>query len=145
LCSHLAELRDRWQRKFAIVIVAEGIHPAQDANYLPDQKPSCGRGQYIADCIVKTSVYPVDTRVSVLGYIQRGGIPSALDRLTAAAFGKTAVDLIAKGQSNQMVAWQKGQVVAVPIAQVRDLSPLAVDPCNDLVQTARALGIYLGE
>jgi 6-phosphofructokinase 1 len=144
VCQHLAELRDRWQRKFAIVVVAEGIHPASDANHLPHQKPSCGRGQYIADCIAKYSVYPVDTRVSVLGHIPRGGIPSALDRLTAAAFGKTAVDLIVNGQSNQMVAWQNGQVVAVPIKQVCDRSPLAVAPDSDLVQTARALGIYVG-
>lgn len=67
ICDHLAELRDRWQRRFAIVVVAEGIHPAQDTTYLPNQKPSCGRGQYIADCIAKCSTYPVDTRVSVLG------------------------------------------------------------------------------
>ncbi len=145
VCRHLAELRDRWQRRFAIVIVAEGIHPALDSKYLPDHKPSCGRGQYIADCIAKVSTYPVDTRVSVLGHIQRGGIPSALDRLTAAAFGKIAVDLIANGQSNQMVAWQNGQAVAVPIEQVCDRSPFAVEPQSDLVQTARALGTYVGE
>ncbi|XGV97930.1 MAG: ATP-dependent 6-phosphofructokinase [Leptolyngbya sp. BL-A-14] len=144
-CAHLRELRNRWQRRFAIVVVAEGIQPAQDANFLPNQKPSCGRGQYIADCIAKVSSYPVDTRVSVLGHIQRGGIPSALDRLTAAAFGKTAVDLIATGQSNQMVAWQHGQVVAVPIQEVCHLNPCAVTPNSDLVQTARALGIYVGE
>ncbi|MGA7932126.1 MAG: ATP-dependent 6-phosphofructokinase [Kovacikia sp.] len=145
VCRHLAELRDRWQRRFAIVVVAEGIHPARDMKSLPDQKPSCNRGQYIADCIAQCSAYPVDTRVSVLGHIQRGGIPSALDRLTAAAFGKTAVDLIAKGQSNQMVAWQNGKVVSVPIEQVCKLSPQGVDPHSDLVETARALGIYVGE
>ncbi|PSB34922.1 ATP-dependent 6-phosphofructokinase [Stenomitos frigidus] len=145
LCSHLAELRNRWQRKFAIVVVAEGIHPAHDATCQPNQKPSCGRGQYIADCIAKVSDYPIDTKVSVLGHIQRGGIPLALDRLTAAAFGRAAVDLIAKGQFNQMVAWQNGQVVAVPINQVCDHSPLAVAPCSELVQTARALGIYVGQ
>jgi ATP-dependent phosphofructokinase / diphosphate-dependent phosphofructokinase len=144
VCRHLAELRDRWQRRFALIVVAEGIAPACESS-ISDQTPACGKGQYIADCIAKFSTYPVDTRVSVLGHIQRGGIPSALDRLTAAAFGKTAVDLIAKGQSNQMVAWQNGQVVAVPISQVCDRSPLAVDPRSDLVQTARALGIYVGE
>jgi ATP-dependent phosphofructokinase / diphosphate-dependent phosphofructokinase len=143
--NHVAELRDRWHRKFAIVVVAEGIHPADDAISLPYQKPSCGRGQYIADSIAKNSPYPIDTRVSVLGHIQRGGIPSAFDRLIAAAFGKTAVDLIAKNQFHQMVAWQNGQVVAVPIEQVCQHSPLGVDPHGDLVQTARALGIYLGK
>jgi 6-phosphofructokinase len=145
VCRHLAELRDRWQRRFAIIIVAEGTYPATDLDSVPNQKPACGRGQYVADCIATCSAYPVDTRVSVLGHIQRGGIPSALDRLTAAAFGKTAVDLIAKGKSNQMVAWQNGRVVAVSVEQVCDHSPLAVEPHSDLVQTAQALGIYVGE
>lgn len=144
VCRHLAELRDRWQRRFALVVVAEGIDLAHEDS-IAGQKLSCGKGQYIADCIAKSSTYPVDTRVSVLGHIQRGGIPSALDRLTAAAFGKTAVDLIANDQSHQMVAWQNGRVVAVPISQVCDRSPFAVDPRGDLVQTARALGIYVGE
>lgn len=145
VCRHLAELRDRWKRKFAIVVVAEGIRPADDIHPLPEQKTSCGSGQLIANAIAECSTYPVDVRVSVLGHIQRGGIPSALDRLTAAAFGKTAVDLIAQGKSNQMVAWQNGRVVAVPLEQVCDRSPLSVDPNSDLVQTARALGIYMGE
>ncbi len=145
LCNHLAELRNRWQRRFAIIVVAEGIHAAQDEPISSDQKPTCGRGQYIADGIALCSPYPIDTRVSVLGHIQRGGIPSAFDRLIAAAFGKTAVDLIAKGCSNQMVAWQQGRVVSVPIDQMRELSPCPVDPNGDLVQTARALGIYVGE
>ncbi len=145
LCGHLTELRNRWQRRFAIILVAEGIHLAQDAWAQPDQRPTCGKGQYIADGIAQFSPYPIDTRVSVLGHIQRGGIPSALDRLIAAAFGKTAVDLLAKGHSNQMVAWQNSKVVAVPIDQMCAMSPCPVDPNGDLVQTARALGIYLGE
>jgi 6-phosphofructokinase 1 len=145
VCRHLAELRERWQRRFAVVVVAEGIQPAQDEDYLPNQKPSCGMGQYIADCITKCSRYPVDTRVSVLGHIQRGGIPSALDRLIAAMFGKTALDLIAEGKSHQMVAWQNGRVVAVPIEQVCKHSPSMVNPESDLVRTAHGLGIYIGE
>jgi 6-phosphofructokinase len=73
VCRHLAELRDRWKRRFAIVVVAEGIHLLNDSAPLPNQKPSCGTGQFIADAIAACSVYPVDTRVSVLGHIQRGG------------------------------------------------------------------------
>lgn len=146
VCRHLAELRDRWHRRFAIILVAEGIHPGEeDGINLFNQKIACGKGQYIADCIASCSSYPVDIRVSVLGHIQRGGIPSALDRLMAAALGKAAVDLIAKGQSSQMAAWQNGTVSAVPIEQVCALSPLVVKPDSDLVQTARSLGIYMGE
>lgn len=148
ICQHIAELRDRWKRKFAIVMVAEGIHPASDtvscgANSSPPT-PGHGMGQYIADQIINCDDRLVEVRVSVLGHIQRGGIPSALDRLIAAALGKVAVDLIANGQSRQMVAWQNGRVAVVPIEKVVAQSPLAVEPQSYLLETARALGIYVG-
>lgn len=145
VCSHLEELRDRWKRRFALVIVAEGICPPNDSDMTVSHKPACGMGQAIANDIAHCSAYPVDVRVSVLGHIQRGGIPSALDRLTAATFGKTAVDLIAQGKSNRMVAWQNGQVVDVSLERVCNLSPLLISPDSSMVQTARALGIYIGE
>lgn len=145
ICCHLEELRDRWKRRFALVVVAEGIHLPRDLEAFPCHKPACGIGQTIAQAIAQCSNTPVDVRVSVLGHIQRGGIPSALDRLMAAMFGKTAVDMIAHGKSNQMVAWQNGQVIAVPIEQVCDRSPIGVSPDSNLVQTAQALGIYVGE
>lgn len=145
ICAHLAELRDRWKRRFAIVVVAEGIHPTGDYSQgASETRPSCSMGQYIANEIMACSAYPVDVRVSVLGHIQRGGIPSALDRLLAAAFGKAAVDLVAQGQSGQMVSWQNGTVVPVAIADVLAHSPFLVDPHSSLIQTARALGTYIG-
>lgn len=145
VCQHLAELRDRWGRKFAIILIAEGANSSSDAgNPIALQKPSCGMGQYLADEILRCNAYPVDVRVSVLGHVQRGGIPSALDRLTAAVFGKTAVDLVAQGQSRQMVAWQCGEVVAVPLEEAIAQSPSLVSPQGQLVQTARSIGIYIG-
>lgn len=149
ICTHLKNLREQWSRKFAIVVVAEGIKPVPgsplcggDAAGLPS---GCGMGQYIADQISRCSDHPVELRVSVLGHIQRGGIPLALDRTLAAAFGKTAVDLVAQNQRNQMVAWQSGRVVAVPLEVALAQSPTSVDPNSPLVQTARSLGTYVGE
>jgi 6-phosphofructokinase 1 len=55
-----------------------------------------------------------EVRVSVLGHIQRGGSPSALDRLLAAEFGKKAVDLLIKGESDCMTAIQGKKIVSVP-------------------------------
>lgn len=148
VCQHITELRERWGRKFAIVIVAEGIHPVSEpgaaASPSCEPAPSCSMGQYIADQIARCSDRKIETRVSVLGHIQRGGIPSALDRLMSTAMGKTAVDLIAQEQYNQMVSWQNGQVVAVPLEAVITRSPILVQPHNYLVQTAQALGIYVG-
>jgi 6-phosphofructokinase 1 len=157
ICDHLQELRDRWKRKFAIIVVAEGATPCledlSDADSCnlenaPSQHfttPKCGRGQYIADRISTLTKNFVDTRVSVLGHIQRGGIPSALDRLTATVFGKTAVDLIAQNKYDQMLAWQNGKVVNVSIQDAVDKSPSLVDPHGYLVQSAQSLGIYIGE
>lgn len=141
VCAHLTELRDRWGRRFAIVVVAEGAHHALD-----DDSParSCGLGQYVADEIKRCSDYPVDVRASVLGHIQRGGIPSALDRLVATAFGKVAIDLIAAGQSQQMVAWQNGQVGVVALEDVLKQSPCSVDPQSEMIKTASSIGIYVG-
>lgn len=143
----VSELRDRWGRKFAIIVVAEGAQLAKDRFEVETKNNTslqCGTGQYIANQIAHNE-NGLDIRVSVLGHIQRGGIPSALDRLVATAFGKAAVDLVAQGKYNQMVAWQNGQVAAVAITDVLASSPLGVDSNSYLVQTARALGIYVGD
>ena len=148
ICSHLRELRHSWGRRFAIIVVAEGARIAKDSCCYPKcetEKPSCGMGQYIADEIRNCSHNKLDIRVSVLGHIQRGGIPSAGDRLLASAFGKVAVDLLTEEETRKMVAWQNGQVVAVPLEQVIANSPSRVKSDNFLVETAQSLGIYVGE
>ena len=147
ICHHLTELRDRWQKKFAIIVVSEGISTClEDANNPSiSTNTKYGQGQYIAEKIANCSHHLIDTRVSVLGHIQRGGIPSALDRLTASMFGKVAVDLIAQNKYDQMLAWQNGKVVTFPIQDVIAKNPSLVNPQGDLVQTARSLGIYIGE
>ena len=77
ICHHLTELRDRWQKKFAIIVVSEGISTClEDANNPSiSTNTKYGQGQYIAEKIANCSHHLIDTRVSVLGHIQRGGIP----------------------------------------------------------------------
>ncbi|BDA74585.1 6-phosphofructokinase [Rivularia sp. IAM M-261] len=146
ICLHLHELRENWGRKFAIIVVAEGASVASDSECYPEcEKTRCGIGQYIADEISCCSQKQIDIRVSVLGHIQRGGIPSALDRLVATAFGKAAVDLIAQGDTGKMVGWHNGKVEAIPLSNVLAQSPLLVSANSYLVETARALGIYVGK
>ena len=85
-----------------------------------------------------------ETRVTVLGHVQRGGQPTWDDRLFASAFGVHAVDLIAAGRFDRMVAWQNRRVVDVPLTAAFEPAPLqAAD--DTLVHTARGLGICLGE
>jgi 6-phosphofructokinase 1 len=76
--------------------------------------------------------------------VQRGGSPIPLDRLLASAFGVYAVDLVAAGRFDRMVAWQNRRVVDVPIAEAVALYQ-AVDPDDALVHTARGLGISFGD
>jgi 6-phosphofructokinase 1 len=101
-----------------------------------------GIGQYLADQI--SDRIGAETRVTVLGHIQRGGTASPLDRLVAGAFGVAAVNLIDEGKYDYMVTWQNRQVFAVPIAEAI-AQYRAVNPEDTLVKTARGLGIYLGD
>ena len=85
-----------------------------------------------------------ETRVTVLGHLQRGGTPTPRDRLMASVFGVHAVDLIAAGRFDRMVAWQNREAIDVPLAEAV-AQYKAVEPEGALVQTARGLGIALGD
>ena len=133
-------------RNHALVVVAEGchtetgepltqLHSGGEARY-------GGIGQYLAQRL--SEVIEAETRVTVLGHVQRGGTPSMRDRLVASAFGVHAVDLIAKGRTDRVVAWQHGSVVDVPLSEVAGVTR-AVDPFGTLAETARGLGIYIGD
>jgi len=100
-----------------------------------------GIGQYLSQEIC--SRIGTETRVTVLGHIQRGGMPSHLDRLIATCFGVAAVDLIAKEKYDHVVTWQQRSIVAVPIEEAISKYS-AVNPHGTLATTARQLGIFLG-
>jgi 6-phosphofructokinase len=76
--------------------------------------------------------------------VQRGAMPVAEDRLLAATLGVRAVDLLAEGKADRMVAWWHRQVIDVPLEKVVGRSS-TVDRDGTLMRTARALGICLGD
>lgn len=133
-------------KNFSIVIVSEAVcTEAGEMIKNMDRFGECrlgGIGQYLAEEIAMSS--GAETRVTVLGHVQRGGIPSPLDRLIAGAFGVAAVDLIAEEKYDQIVTWQNRQVVSVPIMEAIALYRV-VNPSDTLVKTARGLGICLGD
>ncbi|MGF1459532.1 MAG: ATP-dependent 6-phosphofructokinase [Leptolyngbyaceae cyanobacterium] len=145
ICNHLLTLQERG-KNYAIVMVAEAVcneNGEKMTNTLAlSQCRLGGIGGYLADNIAART--GAETRVTVLGHVQRGGIPSPLDRLTATAFGVAATDLIADGRFDRMVSWQNRRIVDVPIESAI-AHYQAVDPHGTLVTTARAMGIYLGE
>jgi 6-phosphofructokinase 1 len=142
------KVKDRQEKghNFSVVVVSEAVcTETGETVQWKDRFGECrlgGIGQYLADTIASCS--GAETRVTVLGHTQRGGVPSPLDRLVASAFGVEAVDLIANEKYDHMVTWQNRQVVSVPIAEAIGHYH-TVDPNGTLVKTARGLGICLGD
>ncbi|WP_013320320.1 ATP-dependent 6-phosphofructokinase [Gloeothece verrucosa] len=145
VCAQIKKRQDRGKH-FCLVMVSEAVCTEGGEQVTQMQQfGECrfgGIGQYIASQIAEYT--GAETRVTVLGHLQRGGIPSPGDRLLASAFGVAAVDLIAQEKFDQMVTWQKRQVVSVPIAEAIQ-NYRNVDPQGTMVKTARGLGICLGD
>ncbi len=132
-------------RPHALVVCSEAARPVNGEavfHRVEGGKRYGGVGQRLADEIAKAT--GAETRVTVLGHVQRGGMPSAQDRIIASAFGVAAVDLLASGATGRMVAWQRRQVVDVALSEVVAQTH-RVDPSETMVRTARGLGICLGD
>ena len=133
-------------RNFALIVVSEAVKTTQGerqvVTYVGGEKRYGGIGHFLGAKIAEMT--GSETRVTILGHVQRGSPPSYNDRLLASAFGVKAVDLIKEGKFGRMVAWQNRQVVDVAIADAIDAYQV-VDLQGTLVQTARALGISLGD
>ncbi len=145
VAAKIAALKENG-RNFALVVVAEALRTEEGQ---PVQTPHTGSsltyggiGHYVGEKIA--ALTGAETRVTVLGHVQRGGMPSARDRLMGSAFGIRAVELVAEGKFDRMVAWAGRRVVDLPLEQAI-ASYQAVDPEDDLVRTARGLGICLGD
>ncbi|MFA4992006.1 MAG: ATP-dependent 6-phosphofructokinase [Candidatus Omnitrophota bacterium] len=105
---------------FSIVVVAEGAQFKKGDMVLQEEKLDAfghvrlgGIGQILAEEIEKKTGY--ETRVTVLGHIQRGGTPTALDRVLGTRFGIKAMELVLKKDYGKMASLQGNNVVAVPL------------------------------
>jgi 6-phosphofructokinase 1 len=86
----------------------------------------------------------METRVTVLGHLQRGGVPTPFDRILATRFGTYAAELLARGEYNCMVAMKGAEVAAVPLEQVAGKLKL-VPPDHPLIRAARRVGTSFGD
>ncbi len=141
LCERI-RLRQLEGKNYSLIIVSEAVKTECGEIVQVDTNRYGGIGHYLATKIAAAN--GAETRVTTLGHTQRGGMPSALDRLIASVFGVAAVDLVAAEQFDRMVAWQRREVISVPIEEAISLY-CAVNPQSTLVKTARGLGIYLGD
>ena len=96
----------------------------------------------LSECIA--SACRRETQVTVLGHIQRGGSPSAFDRVLSSRFGVAAVDLVARGESGRMVCLRGSRIASTTLEEAVGAIK-AVNPNDELVHTAKALGISFGD
>ncbi len=131
--------REGYGKRFTIVVVAEGVKLPPE---LKENRRAGSVGNLIGNAIA-TSAHK-EVRVSVLGHIQRGGSPTAYDRILATRFGVAAVDLIAQGGFGKMVCLRNERIEAVDIAEAIGKMK-TVNPDGQIVQAAKAIGISYGD
>ena len=132
----------------AIVVVAEGALPRGGEPSFVDKGGVGAAARYggIAEILSKQIQEATgrETRPLVLGHLQRGGTPTAYDRLLSLRFGAAAVDVVERGEFGTMVALNPPKVEAVPLSRaVEALKSVPLD--SDIVQTGRNVGIGFGD
>ncbi|MEM2691250.1 MAG: 6-phosphofructokinase, partial [Candidatus Bathyarchaeia archaeon] len=115
--------RQKRGRNFSLIVVAEGAKPKGGKEIVYSERIDefghislGGIGYYLAKEIEQRT--GIETRVVVLGHLQRGGSPIAFDRILATRFGVAAVDLVHEGKFDYMVALKGNQIVPVPLKDV---------------------------
>lgn len=133
---------------FHLIVVSEGAVPkGGTVSLLAEQ--TAGRVARLggaADRLLHdlTELGDYEARVTVLGHIQRGGTPTPSDRVLGTRFGVRAVELVLAGESGRMVCLHGTEVSDVPITDAVGRQR-TVDPTGQLVQTARAIGVCMGD
>jgi phosphofructokinase-like protein len=140
--------RESFGAKFSIVVVAEGAKPIGGSMTIREEARAGyverlgGVGIIVAEQLEEMTGR--ESRCVVLGHLQRGGGPTAFDRVLATRFGGAAVELIRRGVFGKMVANNPPDIVPIPLADVVGRTK-TVPLDSDLVKTARALGVSLGD
>ena len=148
VCKQVSHLYKHGHRS-VLIVVAEGAHledgsliKSSDRDEGKQQVKLGGIGEFVAKEVEKRTGH--ETRDVRLGHLQRGGSPTALDRILGARFGVKAVNLIKEGKYGRMVSYQSYHVGDVPIEEAVDKLRL-VGPDSEEVLAARAIGISFGD
>jgi len=145
IADHIENIRSNG-RNHALIVIAEAVKKEDGSKatvtYVDGEVRLGGIGTYIGDEIYKLT--NSETRVTVLGHVQRGAQPTHRDRLIASAFGVYAVDLIAKEKFNRIVVWQNRGVTDIDLDSIAGQSK-TISEDDPLIKVAQGLGIYVGE
>ena len=147
ICAKIQE-REKLGKHFTLVSVAEGAREKDGEFVTTGTQTKVGEVQLGGIGVVVSAEIAKRTgkesRVCVLGHLQRGGSPTTFDRALCSMFGATAIELVAAGEFGKMVAFSGDQVGAINISEaIGRLKTVRTD--SNLIRTARALGISLGD
>jgi 6-phosphofructokinase 1 len=132
---------------FSIIAVSEGAKSMDGAQvfarggdevYVPRLG---GISQVVGEYLEKQGF---ETRVTVLGHLQRGGTPTAFDRWLATRYGAAAVRVAAEGRFDRMVSLRSAKIIDIPLAEALAI-PKRIEVDGDAVLTARGIGISFGD
>ncbi len=136
---------------FSIIVMAEGARPLgsslthdepDDSYFNGDSGSKRGTSSFLAKELERLT--SIENRITVLGYLQRGGDPSPYDRVLATRFGASAVNLIEKGELNRMVCMDHNVIKSIPLQEVAG-KLRTVSKEGELAGIARYMGVSLGE
>ena len=134
---------------FSIIVVAEGAKPLggdYTIQRLVEGSPDPQRLGGVSHCLANEieALTSLETRVTILGHLQRGGSPTAFDRLLASRYGTAAMQCLLDGKFGCMTALHGSEIVSVPLASaIGELKTVPIQ--GELVQTAKNLGISFGD
>jgi 6-phosphofructokinase 1 len=135
-------------RQFSIIAAAEGAKPVGGGQVYREEKSEAfagrlgGIGQQVAAHVMESC--QVESRVTVLGHLQRGGSPTTFDRWLSTRYGGAAVRAAKAKRYGHMVALRGTNIVEVPLEQAL-AAPKRVDVEGDAILTARAMGLSFGD
>ena len=135
-------------KEFSIVVVAEGALSKEEAKLSKKEfkKSRLEMTQSIGYRVAKEleEATGLESRVTVLGYLQRGGTPSPYDRFLATQFGVAAADFLAEGNFGKLVAMQNNKIVPVPLEECAG-KVKNICPDDPVIKNARSVGLCFGD
>ena len=143
------EERRKSGKKFSIIVVAEGAKPiggelsvarVVEGSFEPLRLGGAGE-KLVREIENRTGI---ESRCTVLGYLQRGGSPTAFDRVLSTRYGVTAAEACIRKEYNVMVSLQGDKIVTEPIAKVA-AQPRLVPLDSEIIRTGRQMGLCFGD
>ena len=143
------EERRKSGKKFSIIVVAEGAKPIGgelsvarivEGSFEPLRLGGAGE-KLVREIENRTGI---ESRCTVLGYLQRGGSPTAFDRVLSTRYGVAAAEACIRKEYNVMVSLQGDKIITEPIAKVA-AQPRLVPLDSEIIRTGRQMGLCFGD